>query len=108
MSTQIKAPFTAEQVEGLNRWQRSTWVHPFTCGNRDTPEHETMDPECDWGVLVATADGWVCRHCSYTQDWAHDYMVDPPLNPFAAFDNTTAAPPPNTTAAPPQNTTAAP
>jgi hypothetical protein len=69
-----KAPWTAEQVDALNRWQRAGWVHPFTCtgheggGDRD---------------LVATRRGWICCHCDYTQDWAHAFMCDePPGDPF--------------------------
>ncbi len=72
----IHAPFTEEQVEGLNRWQRSTTVHPFTCAHR---EGHPMDPEGDYGVLVAKPEGWTCRHCDYTQDWAWDFMVLKPI-----------------------------
>lgn len=75
MSETIRAPFTQEQVDGLNRWQAAGTVHPFTCGNRSG---HPMDPEGDYGVLVATPEGWVCRHCDYTQNFAHDFMVDPP------------------------------
>ena len=68
----IRAPFTAEQVDGLNRWQHTDYVHPFTCGNS----------ECR-AVLVATEGGWVCHEChSYSQDWAHDFMVKEPVKPW--------------------------
>jgi len=62
----IEAPFTPDQVEALNRWQTSGPVHPFTCGNRE--EHGN-------DVLIATADGWRCPSCDYTQPWAHDFML---------------------------------
>lgn len=75
MSEQSKAPWTDEEVAHLQAWQKSIHVHPFTCGNRDTPVHNQIDPEDDYGVLVPTKDGWVCRHCDYTQDWAHDFML---------------------------------
>lgn len=64
----LKAPFTTDQVAALNRWQACGWVHPFTC-------------QCGKN-LVATTVGWVCD-CGYTQDWAHDMMLDPDkLNPW--------------------------
>lgn len=75
----ITAPFTPEQVESLNRFQRSGEFHPFTCGgNRSDEAHvayakEHGDP--DYGLLVATPDGWVCPVCDYKQGWAHDFMA---------------------------------
>lgn len=68
----LQAPFTDEQVAALNRWQRSNFVHPFTCNGVHDGDR----------VLVATRDGWVCRHCRYTQDWAHDSMLTEPVNPL--------------------------
>lgn len=61
-----KAPWTAAQVDNLNRWQRFGVFHGFTCGGA---EHEGDR------TLVATRDGWICCHCSYKQDWAHDAML---------------------------------
>lgn len=59
-----KAPFTPEQVESLNGFQRCGCFHPFTCG------------KCR-NDLIATEQGWVCQNgCDYTQDWAHDFMAD--------------------------------
>jgi hypothetical protein len=67
----ISAPFTSEQAECLNRYQRSGEMHPFTCGgNRSDKDH--LDHE---GILVAVESGWICPFCDYTQDWAHDFMV---------------------------------
>lgn len=60
------ALWTYEQVANLNAYQRAGVMHPFTCGN----EH---DGERD---LVATVRGWICTCCDYTQDWAHDFMLD--------------------------------
>lgn len=68
----IHAPFTPEQVEALNRWQRNPLLHPYTCGKRTG---HPWDPEGDYGVLVATEAGWICRHCDYTQDWALAMML---------------------------------
>lgn len=63
----ITAPFTAEQVDGLNRWQHRGDVHEFTCGH-DHPEPRR---------LVATPQGWICpwADCDYKQHWAHAFMV---------------------------------
>lgn len=64
----ITAPWTPEQVENLNGFQRSGWYHPFTCGN-DTCRTQDRSP------LTATAGGWT-HPCGYTQDWAHQFMAD--------------------------------
>jgi hypothetical protein len=64
----VEAPWTDEQVENLNRWQRAGHVHEFTCPN-DHPASR---------VLVARKDGWYCPGCVYTQTWALDCMVEGP------------------------------
>lgn len=65
-------PWTDEQVDALNRYQRKGRMHPFTCGQ---PQHR-ISP-----ALVATTQGWICPDplCGYTQDWAHGFMADPAL-----------------------------
>ncbi len=68
--TQIEPPWSAEQVEQLNRFQQLGVMHPFTCG---TTNKHTTDVAV---VLVATADGWRCPVCDYTQNWAHAFMAD--------------------------------
>jgi hypothetical protein len=70
----IKAPFSAEQIECLNRWQFAGSNHPFTCGGQRTDEHH-LDGE---GVLMATAEGWKCPYCAYTQDWAPEQWASVP------------------------------
>lgn len=65
----IHAPFSAEQVAGLNAFQSSGTAHPFTCGGG---HGETQDDR----VLVAGTDGWTCRGCGYTQEWALAAMAD--------------------------------
>lgn len=78
----IKAPWTDEQVDNLNRFQHSGSFHPFTCGlwgmTRKLYGRENAK-DCGY-LLVATKDGWVCSRpgCPYTQDWAHDGMVNFP------------------------------
>lgn len=62
---QITPPWTAEQVDRLNRWQQSPAVHSYTCSD-PTGRHGP-------GVeLEATTEGWVCSRplCPYTQNWA--------------------------------------
>jgi fido (protein-threonine AMPylation protein) len=65
MLKRIDAPFTPEQVQALNEYQEKLCFHPFTCGNGS--HHR---------ILVATPDGWVCRDCDYTQNWAHAFMAE--------------------------------
>ena len=81
--------FTAEQVVDLWHWQfgpwRSPWdapteetkhlpmqMHPFTCPHR----HNHPELAGDKGILVPTTRGWICPFCSYTQTWAHDFMLN--------------------------------
>jgi hypothetical protein len=66
-SPPIIAPWTAEQVDALNRFQHAGTVHEFTC-----PGHEGGGDR----TLVATRDGWICCHCDYRQNWAHAFMAE--------------------------------
>ena len=70
MTKFIKSPWTAEQIETLNRLQRGElYGHPYTCPHRgEVPHHDNGH---DTGCLLATKGGWVCPDCGYTQDWAH-------------------------------------
>lgn len=67
MSTEnrrVRAPFTPEQVESLNAYQRSGRFHEFTCA-------------CGHIALIARPEGWICpNYCGYTQDWAWSWMAD--------------------------------
>lgn len=61
----VESPFSPAQVESLTAYQESGAFHPFTCGgcsNRDG--------------LIATAGGWMCPTCDYTQHWAHGWMAN--------------------------------
>jgi hypothetical protein len=80
----MKAPWTPQQVAALNRYQASGFAHPFTCGNRSRDTHPTI-ANGDFGVLVATEYGWKCPDCDYTQDWAHDGMLNEPIDPLAEW-----------------------
>ena len=62
----ITAPWTKEQVDALNAFQRDSRAHPFTCPN----DHGQADR-----TLIANEGGWYCQHCDYTQDWAHAFMA---------------------------------
>lgn len=75
---QLIAPWTAEQVVALNKWQSDGRVHEFKCKIGHT--------------LIATKEGWVCQPgCDYTQDWCHDYMANGTVEEFKPW--ATAAPP---------------
>lgn len=69
-----KALWTLEQVDCLNAYQRHGRFHPFTCPNRGEDGHQMRHG--DLGTLIATENGWVCPDCDYTQDWAHDFMLN--------------------------------
>ena len=61
------APFTPEEVANLQAYQNAGIFHPFTCGNE----------KCR-ADLVPTTNGWICPRdgCGYTQNWAHEFMMD--------------------------------
>jgi len=81
------APFSAHQVQRLNEGQVHVAEgfprHPFTCRNRGNGLHGTEGG--DTGVLIATEQGWVCPHCDYRQDWAHQDMAADPAPRLLAF-----------------------
>ena len=62
----LRAPWPAQTVAALNDYQAAGWFHPFTC--------PVFNHQAD---LVATADGWICPDCDYTQDWAWPFMAAP-------------------------------
>ena len=62
----VTAPWTGEQVDALNRYQRSGVFHEFTCKDA----HDGLDR-----TLFATREGWRCPHCEYVQNWAHESML---------------------------------
>ena len=69
------APWTADQVDNLNRFQTEARMHPFTCG------------QCCM-ELVARRIGWHCSDpdCDYTQQWAHPFMANPDAWPVLPQD----------------------
>lgn len=73
MINKIKAPWSIEQVEFLNNWQKNPRFHPYTCVYRGDGNHNMYDG--DLGSLLATENGWVCRDCDYTQLWAFDLGI---------------------------------
>jgi hypothetical protein len=62
--SKITAPFTAQQIDALNTWQRWGATRPFTC-----PKHQA--------TFQALAEGWRCPigGCTHSQDWAYEFMV---------------------------------
>lgn len=65
VSDLLLAPWTNEQVDQLNRFQKLGAMHPFTCGGDNCR-----------AVLRARNSGWYCLHCPYMQNWAHPFMAD--------------------------------
>lgn len=76
----VQAPWTDDQVSSLNCYQLCGPMHPFTCPNRGDGRHRPIQlsggGEADLGALLATAAGWRCLTCDYTQDWAWTPMAD--------------------------------
>lgn len=80
-----RAPWTPEEVDALNAYQREGRFHPYTCGSnyRTDDFHKTAAVHFglnDLGQLHATINGWICPGgCRYTQDWADfSFLTLPP------------------------------
>jgi len=74
--TIIHAPFSADQVESLNAFQESEYVHPYTCRSPDCPAAEWAGDD-DWLPMAADADGLHCINgCRRVQTWAHAWTAD--------------------------------
>lgn len=67
MSDLVRAPWTPQQVDNLNAWQARGNVHPYTCTGDHGDQRER--------TLLATEEGWICRTCGYTQDWAWEFST---------------------------------
>lgn len=68
--------WSAETVNALNERQKNSQFHPYTCGTPDCgvwitcPNWEGKLHDVFFrSELVATANGWICPRCDYTQDW---------------------------------------
>jgi NAD+ synthetase len=72
----IVAPFTNEQVQNLNEYQKLGIVHPFTCCSPENIHECERSCGKGEGILIATNNGWVCPCGKYTQDWAHAFMAN--------------------------------
>lgn len=72
-SGKITAPFTMEQVKHLLEWQRSKYVHPFTC--------------CDHQTMEASTEGFICPKCGLIQTWCHAIMAEPMIDSLARMQN---------------------
>lgn len=66
MGSFSRPPWSDDQVNSLNEYQKCGYCHPFTYG--DDPNQ--VD-------LIATRDGWVAvENGPIVQDWAHPFMSD--------------------------------
>jgi hypothetical protein len=67
----IELSFTDDQVASMNAFQKSKFVHPFTCGYELGPHHSYEE-----SILEADNNGWHCKKCSYIQRWAYRFMTN--------------------------------
>lgn len=59
------APFTPDQQAVLADHQINPNIHAYTC---------------PWdGSKLIPRETWVCDECTYTQTWAHEYTIRPPM-----------------------------
>lgn len=59
----IEAPWTADEVENLRRWQEDGRVHEFT--------------GTDGGALIPTEAGWIAVEGGpVVQTWAYEFMTN--------------------------------
>lgn len=66
----VYVPWTQEQVDSLNDYQKSGVMHPFT-GRND------LAPDGEIDLLTATRIGWRSQYDpAYRQTWAWSWMAD--------------------------------
>jgi hypothetical protein len=65
----LVTPWTQEEVDKLNAYQKSNLFHPYTCPVNHKGGEESR-------TLVATTKGWRCPTCKYTQMWAHTMTIE--------------------------------
>lgn len=75
--TEIRAPFTQEQVDQINRSQ-SGGMHPFTCCSPEEIQGCTRASGETQGILSCGTEGLVCPCGEYRQEWVHRRMTETP------------------------------
>ena len=60
------APFTKEQAESINAYQKAGVFHEFTCATED----------CDGVLQASEGAGLYCPQCHYTQGWVHSWVAN--------------------------------
>jgi len=74
--SKMHAPFSPAQMESLNAFQESEYVHPYTCHSPGCPAAEWAGDD-DWLPMAADADGLHCIDgCRRVQTWAHAWTAD--------------------------------
>jgi hypothetical protein len=71
-----RAPFADEQVASLNAYQKSEYVHPYTCGAETCHYRDVIGDDLP---MAADRGGLHCINgfgCKYTQTWAHTWTAD--------------------------------
>lgn len=63
----IWAPFSAAQVDALNKYQQNQFFVPYTC----IQHHPDESPK-----LIATREGWKCDECGITQLWTLQSSIE--------------------------------
>jgi hypothetical protein len=60
----IKTPWDKDTIDRLNKEQKRTDRHPYTCEFHS--DHS----------LIATEKGWICpvAGCDYKQNWFHGFV----------------------------------
>ena len=72
----VHAPFSPAQIESLNAYQESEYVHPYTCRSPECPAASWAGEE-DWLPMAADADGLHCTGgCRRVQAWAYAWTAD--------------------------------
>ena len=61
----IETLWSEQTVKELNEYQNNGKFHPYTCINYHDGDRN----------LIATKDGWICKHCDYKQNWAHQFST---------------------------------
>jgi hypothetical protein len=69
--SELSKDFSKSNVEKLNEYQNNKSVHPFTCNGKNCKK--TI--ENNFGILIATEEGWICQCSDYKQHWFHSKII---------------------------------
>lgn len=71
LNSKVFPPFTPDEVEYFNQYQKLGFVHEYTCGSPDAIKECQRRQGINGGELTATEHSLSCPCKKYVQNWFH-------------------------------------